>query len=318
MKAAIRSRYGSPEVLTVNDIPIPTPEDDEVLIKIHATTVNRTDCGVLMGKPHFSRLFTGIFKPRFTITGSDFAGQIEALGSHVKSFNMGDRVMGFGGMSGPGSHAEYVAFRETKGIITIPEGLSYDLAAASMEAPFYAWVGVKYLKPKVGQKALVYGATGAIGSSYVQFLKHYGVYVTAVCGGENRALVASFGADKIIDYKTEDFTKDTERYDFVFDAVGKASFTKCKRLLARKGIYVWSDGMINILLAMFTPLFGGKKVVFYPPTNIKEGISFIKTLIEHGSFKPIIDRKYPIERIADAFKYVDSGQKVGSVIITPA
>jgi NADPH:quinone reductase-like Zn-dependent oxidoreductase len=316
MKAAVCSKYGSPEMVRIKDVLIPTLNDDEILVKVYAATVNRTDCGILRGKPNISRLFTGLFKPRTTIMGTDFAGQIEAVRQKVKSFYVGDKVMGFGGMAGACSHAQYLTFPASKGVIAIPGNLTYDQAAACLEGAFYASVGMKKLKPKPGQKALVYGATGAIGSSIVQFLKYYGVYVTAVCGGENSELVASLGANKIIDYKTEDFTKDPERYDFVFDAVGKTSFSKCKRLLTKKGIFSWSDGLHNILLSMLTPLFGGKKVVFFPPTDIKGGLNFIKEVIEKGSFKPIIDRKYPIEKIVEAYTYVELGQKVGNVIIT--
>lgn len=157
---------------------------------------------------------------------------------------------------------------------------------------------------------------GAIGSSSVQFLKYYGVYVTAVCGGENFALVRSLGADKLIDYKTQDFTKDNEQYDFIFDDVGKSSYFKCKPLLTKNGAFTSSGGIEYLFLALITPIFGGKKVIFLPPKNVKTTLSFIKELVEKGNFKPIIDRKYPLEKIADAYVYVASGQKIGNVIIT--
>ena len=198
----------------------------------------------------------------------------------------------------------------------MPGNITYDQAAACLEGAFYAASGINQLKLKAGQKALVYGATGAIGSSYVQFLKYYGVYVTAVCSSEQTELIRSLGADKVIDYKTDDFTKDSEQYDFVFDAVGKSSFVNCKRLLKKNGIYTSSNGLINLFWMLITPLLGGKKVIFSPPKNIKAGLNFIKDLIEKGSFKPVIDRKYPIDKIAEAFKYVATGQKIGNVIIT--
>jgi NADPH:quinone reductase-like Zn-dependent oxidoreductase len=172
------------------------------------------------------------------------------------------------------------------------------------------------LKTTNGQKALVYGATGAIGSSYVQFLKYYGVYITAVCSGAQEELIRSLGADKVIDYKREDFTQDTEQYDFVFDAIGKSSFAKCKRLLKKNGVYIPSNGLENIFLVPITRLYGGKKVVFIPPKAINTGLSFIKDLIEKGSFKPVIDRMYPLDKICEAFAYVATGQKIGNVIIT--
>lgn len=314
MKAAVRTKYGPPQVLSIQEVEKPVPKDDEVLIKIYAVTVNRTDYAILWGKPSFSKIVTGWPKPKITTTGSDFAGVIEAVGAQVKMFKVGDRVMGFSGM-GCKSHAEYITFPEAKGISTIPAQLSFEQAAASMEGAFYASVGMKHLQPHSEQKALVYGATGAIGSATLQFLKERGVYVTAVCGGENKALVKSLGADKIYDYKTEDFTKDNERYDFIFDTVLKKGFFKCKHLLKKKGIYSWSDGLINIPLALITPLFGGKKVVFYIPKDVKEGIHFIKEMIEKKSFRPLIDRNYSLDNIVEAFEYVGSGQKIGNVII---
>jgi NADPH:quinone reductase-like Zn-dependent oxidoreductase len=177
-------------------------------------------------------------------------------------------------------------------------------------------MGIKALKPSAGQKALIYGATGAIGSSYIQFLKYLEVYVTAVCGGENRELVKSLGADKVIDYKTQDFTKDDEQYDFVIDAVGKSTFAKCKPLLKDHGLFSSASGFINIFLAMMTPLLGGKKVVSPVPKDLKINLDFVKELIEKGCFQPVIDRTYPMDRVAEAFTYVASGQKIGNVIIT--
>lgn len=318
MKAAVRSKYGLPGDLTIKELDIPTPKDDEVLIRVHACTVNRSDCHVLSGKPFFMRLFTGLFTPRAAIIGSDFTGEIAATGSGVRSFKTGEKIMGFGGALGCGSHAQYFILPEKKAIkviVPMPANITYDEAAACLEGAFYAsWI--MRLKPTAGQKALVYGATGAIGSSYVQFLKYYGVYVTAVCGAENTELVRSLGANKIIDYKNNDFTKDDEQYDFVLDGVGKTTFTKCKKLLKKKGIFSSSNGTINLLWVLITPLFGGKKVAFPGGTTIAAGLHFIKDLVEKGSFKPVIDRKYPLDKIAEAYKYVATGQKIGNVVIT--
>lgn len=319
MKAAVRSNYGSAEVLSIKELAIPTSKENEVLIKVHATTVNRSDCHVLTGRPLAMRLFTGLLKPRASIIGSDFAGEIAAVGSAVKSFKPGDNIMGFGGGLGCGAHAQYFTLPEVKAkkaMIIMPTNITYDEAAACLEGAFYAAAQINPLKPKRGQKALVYGATGAIGSSYVQFLKYYGAYITAVCRGEHSELVKSLGADKVIDYTKDDFTKDNERYDFVFDAVGKSSFVKCKKLLTKNGVYTSSGGFINLLLIYFTPLFGGKKVVFSFPKSFQDVLNIIKDLIENGNFKPVIDRKYPLEKIAEAYDYVQSGQKVGNVIIT--
>jgi NADPH:quinone reductase-like Zn-dependent oxidoreductase len=316
MKAAVRSKYGSAQVLRIKEVEIPAPKENEVLIRVYATTVNRSDCHVLSGKPLVMRLFTGLSKPKVAITGSDFAGKIEATGRNVTTFKAGDKVMGFGGVFGCGSHAQYLILPETKGMVCMPDTITYEQAAACLEGAFYAACTIHKLQPHAGQKALVYGATGAIGSSMVQFLKFYGVSVTAVCRGEHSELMKSLGAHKIIDNTKEDFTKDSERYDFVLDAVGKTSFMQCKSVLKKKGVYTSSEGFINLFWALVTPLFGGKKVVFYPPKNIKEELRFIRDLLQKGQFRPVIDRIYPIEKIADAFAYAASGQKVGNVVIT--
>ena len=319
MKIAFRARYGPPEVLSIKEVETPVPKDNELLIKVYAATVNRSDYHILTGRPFFMRLFIGLFKPKLPTTGTDFAGQIEAIGKNVTSFKVGDNVMGFdGGLFGIESHAQYILLPETKAIkitVNIPNNLKFEEAAACLEGAFYAAAQVNPLKPKRGQKALVYGATGAIGTSYLQFLKYYGVFTTAVCRVENTDLVTSLGADKVIDYTTEDFTKDEERYDFVFDAVGKSSFFKCKKLLKKKGGYTSSGGGINLFLLLIAPLLGGKRVFFSFPKAIAAQLNFIKDLVEKGSFRPVIDREYPIDKIAEAYRYVASGQKIGNVVI---
>lgn len=314
MKAAIRTKYGLPELLKIQEVDLPTPNDNEVLVKVYATTVSRTDNHLLEGTPFIMRLFSGLFKPRLPITGTDFAGQIESTGKNVSAFKTGDNVMGFGFM-GLQSHAQYITIPEDKAIITMPGNISYEEAAACIEGAFYAHNLVENIKPVARQNALVYGATGAIGSSTLQFLHLKGVSVTAVCNGEHSELVKSLGADRIIDYKKEDFTKDREQYDFILDSIGRSTFAKCKPLLKKKGIYSSAGGM-NLLLVLITPLLGGKKVVFAPPKNLKGFLSFIKDLLEKGKFKPVIDRKYPLDKIVEAFSYVASGQKIGNVIIT--
>ncbi len=319
MKAAVRTKFGLPGDLTIKEIDKPIPKENEVLIKVYASTVNRSDCHVLSGEPKYMRLFVGFSKPKESIIGSDFTGQVEAVGSTVKAFKTGDKIMGFGGVFGCGAHAEYFVLSEKKAIeymVLMPDNLDYEQAAACLEGSFYAASGINQLKLKTGEKALVYGATGAIGSAYVQFLKYYGVYITAVCESKNFDLMRSLGADKLIDYKTEDFTKDNEQYDYVFDAVGKKSFFECKSLLNKKGQFSSSAGLGNIFLAMITPLFGGKKVLFGAPKDIAGELNFIKRLVEKGKYKPVIDRKYPLEKIAEAYTYVASGQKIGNVIIT--
>lgn len=316
MKASIRVKYGQPgEVLSIKEIDKPTPKDDELLIKVYASSANRTDYHVLTGKPFFMRFFTGLFKPGLIVTGSDFAGQVEATGAAVTAFKAGDKVMGFGGVFCIGSHTGYITFSESKGIVLMPGNITYEQAAACLEGTYYAASGINYLKPTAGKKALVYGATGAIGSADVQFLKYYGVYVTAVCGGEHAGLMRSLGADKVIDYKTQDFTKDEERYDYIFDAVDKTGFLKCKPLLKKNGIFTSSGGFEFLAWSFITKITGGKKVLFIPPKDIKGNLGFIKKLIEEGRFRPLIDRTYPLDKIAEAFTYVGTGLKTGNVII---
>jgi NADPH:quinone reductase-like Zn-dependent oxidoreductase len=319
MKIAFRAKYGPPEVLSIKEVEIPRPKDDELLIKVYAATVNRSDYHILTGRPFFMRLFIGLHKPKLSTTGTDFAGQIEATGKNVTSFKIGDKVMGFdGGLLGIRSHAQYLLLPESKAkkiAANIPCSLRYEEAAACLEGAFYAAAQVNPVKPKPGQKALVYGATGAIGSSYVQFLKYYGVYTTAVCRSEHTQLVTYLGADKVIDYTREDFTKDSERYDFIFDAVGKSSFFKCKKLLKKRGGYTSSGGFINLFLLLITPLLGGRRVFFSFPKGIAAQLAFIKDLVEKGSFKAVIDRKYPIDKIVEAYRYVASGQKIGNVVL---
>jgi NADPH:quinone reductase-like Zn-dependent oxidoreductase len=315
MKAAVRSKYGLSDVLEIKEIDKPVPKDNEVLIKVYAATANRTDCHILWGKPFFMRFFTGLLKPGIATTGTDFAGQVETTGKNVTLFKPGDRVIGFEFM-GLRSHAQYIVLPDTKDIVSIPDNISYEQAAACIEGAFYAINGIQQVNPGPEHKALVYGATGAIGSSFVQFFKFYGTYITAVCSGENSELVRSLGADKVIDYKKEDFTKDNELYDFVFDAVGKTTFGKCKPLLKPKGVFSSSGGLENLFLAIVTPLFGGKKVLFKPPKNVKACLQFIMNLAEKGNFKPVIDRTYPLDKIAEAFTYVATGQKIGNVIIS--
>jgi len=320
MKAAFRTIYGNSSVLSIKELDTPIPKPQEVLIRVHAATVNRTDCHVLWGKPPFMRLLTGLSRPKLATTGCDFAGKIVAVGEKVTSFKAGDRVMGFGGVLGCGSHAEFLLLSEIKAlksIVSCPEELSYEDAAACIEGAFYAQGGIRFLNPKPGQKALVIGATGAIGSATLQLLKSCGVTVTAVCKGQNAQLIKSLGADKVIDYEKQDFTKDDEQYDYIFDSVGITRFSKCKHLLTKQGVFTSSGGDMNHLwMALITPLGNGKKVMFRAPRNVPDGLNFIKEEIRKGKFKPVIDRKYPLDKIAEAFDYVGTKQKIGNVILT--
>ena len=318
MKAAVYEKYGSPSVLKIKIVEKPTPKDNEVLIRVYATTVNRTDCAMLRAEPFIMRFFTGLLKPNKSILGTDFAGKIEAVGKGVESLKIGDKVFGFDD-SGLSSHAQYMTLSEYKALTTIPNNISYEQAAASMEGAHYAYNFINKVNLKSGQKVLVNGATGAIGSAAVQLLKYFGANVTAVCNTKNIELVKSIGANKVIDYTKEDFTKNNEKYNFIFDTVGKSSFTKCKPLLQSGGVYISSElGSMaqNPFFALITPIIGNKKVIFPIPTDCRRSVLFIKKLSEEGKFKAVIDRKYSLEEIAEAYRYVEKGQKTGNVVIT--
>lgn len=318
MKAAVRTQYGPPASLQILDLPKPIPRENDILVRVHASTVNRTDVAVLTGKPFIMRFFTGLVKPTLPSTGTDFAGVVEAVGTNVQTFKPGDRVCGFDDQ-GLGSHAQYLVVPHTKAIITLPDNITYEQAAASLEAAHYAINFLNKLPLQAGQTVMLNGGTGAIGSAMVQFLKNKGVAVTATCRTEHLELVRSLGAQKVIDYTREDFTQDERQYDFVLDAVGKSTFGKCKRLLKPGGIYISSElgpGAQNPFLALLTPLTGGKKVIFPLPTDIKASLAHIKSMWEQGAFSPLIDKRYPLEKIGEAFVYVASEQKVGNVVLS--
>jgi NADPH:quinone reductase-like Zn-dependent oxidoreductase len=318
MKAAVQTRYGPPEVVRISEVEKPTIKDDEVLVKVHATTVNRTDCACRAARPFFMRFFTGLTRPRATVLGNEFAGVVDAVGSAVTSFKVGDHVFGYN--EGPfGAHAEYMSIPQDGSLATMPANVTYEQAAASTEGSHYALSHIRAAKIQSGQDVLVYGATGAIGSAAVQLLKSLGAIVSAVCDTDNVELVRGLGAERVIDYTAEDFTKDEQTYDVVLDSVGKSSFSQCKRLLKPDGIYLSSAlGPLaqNPFLALIAPLHGGKKVMFPIPKHDQEMVGYFKELIESGKFKPVIDRTYPLDQIVEAYRYVETGQKTGNVVIS--
>jgi NADPH:quinone reductase-like Zn-dependent oxidoreductase len=319
VKAAVRTRYGPPEVVRIAEVDEPTVRDHDVLVKVYVTTVNRTDCGFRAAKPFFIRFFTGLTKPRATILGTEFAGAVEAVGRDVTSFNVGDDVFGFSEWRF-GTHAEYLSMPEDGSLATMPANLTYEEVAPSTEGSHYALSLITKAKIRGGHDVLVNGATGAIGSAAVQLLKSLGAVVTAVCATAQVELVRGLGADRVIDYTAEDFTKDAKTYDVVFDAVGKSSFGRCKRLLKPGGIYLSSDlGPLsqNPILALITRLFGGKKVMFpLPPKYEQERVRYFREMLESGKFKPVIDRRYRFDEIVEAYRYVEAGQKIGNVVIS--
>lgn len=317
MKAAVYRQYGPPEVVSIQEIPKPIPGEDEILIKVFATTVNRTDSGFRSAEYFVSRFWSGLLKPKLPVLGCEFAGEIEGVGQMVSEYKVGDRVFGYDDEKF-GGHAEYLIAKETGALALIPEGFSFEMAAPLTEGAHYALGIIRSTKVKKGDHVLVYGATGAIGSAAVQLLKAMEIKVTAVCNSRNLELVKSLGANEVIDYQTNDFTKTTSRFEAVLDCVGKSSFHQCKPLLKSKGSYVSTElgkNGENIWLALITPLFRGKKVLFPIPETKKEDILFLKELAENQKFRPVIDRVAPFEEIVEAHRYVEKGQKTGNVVV---
>ena len=318
MKAIVYTQYGPPEVVHLQEVERPSPKGNEVLIKIHATTVNRTDCGFRLPRPFIVRFFSGLFRPKRKILGSELAGEIEATGKDVTLFKKGDQVFGLTDNSF-GAHAEYKCLPETASIVTKPANMNFDEAAAVCDGAILALSQIKKLDLQKGLKILIYGASGSIGSAGVQLAKHFGAKVTAVCNTKNLELLKSLGAEELIDYTKDDFTKNGRVYDVVIDAVGKSSFFRCKNLLKDGGVYISTDlGFLsqNPFLALWTRFIGKKRVLFPIPKDSKEDIMFLKELIEAGKYKAVIDRRYPLEQIVEAYRYVETGQKTGNVVIT--
>jgi NADPH:quinone reductase-like Zn-dependent oxidoreductase len=318
MRAAVHTTYGPPEVVGICEVQKPATGADEVLVRVHATTVNRTDCAVRAAKPFFMRLFTGLARPRATILGCEFAGVVEGVGIGVTSFTVGERVFGY--REGPfGAHAEYLSIPQNGSVATVPANVTFAQAAASTEGSHYALTHIRGAKVRRGQDVLVYGASGGIGSAAVQLLKSLGATVTAVCDTGHLELVRGLGADRVIDYTAEDFTQDEQRYDAVLDSVGKSSFGRCRPLLKPGGVYISSElGPMaqNPLLALIAPLQRGRKVRFPIPSHDQELMGYLRGLLESGEFRPVIDRTYPLDRIIEAYHYVEAGQKTGNVVIS--
>ena len=313
MLAVVHDRYGPPEVLRIEQVEKPVPKDDEVLVRVRATTVNQTDCHMRRARPLFWRLMLGLRRPKRRILGLEFAGEVEAVGSAVTSFSPGDRVFGMA----PGTHAQYVCVRESRLIAPMPEGSTFEEAAALCDGAYQGYGNLKHANVGKGTRLLVYGASGSLGTAAVQFGKHhFGAHVTAVCNGRNVELVRSLGADEVVDYEREDFTRRGERYDVVLDAVGKHSFLRSRRALAEPGLYVATDRMVNFPLALLTR-WSKKKVVFAFERRIpRDSMLLVKELVEDGRYRPVVDRTYPLEQVVDAARYVDSWQKAGNVVLT--
>lgn len=321
MKAMVCTRYGSPDVLRLQQVDKPVPREHEVLVKIHAATATTTGLGARTGKPAFARLFSGLTKPKNSILGVEFAGTIAAVGTDVTTFAVGDPVFGMTGATTPGAYAAYKCMPEDGAMLSLPDNISYDDAAAIVEGGLTA---VNFLHNRAdvqpGQKVLIYGASGSVGTASIQVAKYLGADVTAVCGSASFALVKAIGADHVIDYRKEDFTNNGRQYDIIFDTVGKRSFATCRDSLTPDGIYLDSGSVKTIWPMLWTSVFGRKKAILAATyvrsaSEIKKDLILLKQLIEAGAIKAVIDRSYPLEQTADAHRYVETGRKKGNVVI---
>lgn len=324
MKTIAYHKYGAPEVLCLEQAEKPSPKDDEVLIRIHATAVSSADCFYRQGKPFVARLFSGPIKPKHPVLGTQFAGEIEAVGKDVSLFKPGDQVYGATGVR-MGTYAEYTCLPEDEAICLKPANMTFAEAVGISESactalPFLRDTG----KIKAGQKVLINGASGAVGTSAIQFAKFYGAEVTGVCSTPNLALVTSLGADHVIDYTAQDFTQTGDTYDIIFDAIGKNSFSRCKKALKSGGIYMTTVPSLTILFQMLWTSKFGKKRALFAATGMRKGwkkakdLAFVKKQVEAGLIKPTLDRVYALEQAAKAHAYVDRGRKKGNVVLAMA
>ena len=313
----MRTRYGPPEVVHIADVPPPEAGPGEVRVAVHATTVNRTDCGIRAAKPFFIRALTGLLRPRTVILGTEFAGVVESAGPGVTRFSAGDRVFGYSPRFG--AHAEFLSVSQDGLVAAVPVGLPFEDVAPGTEGAHYALSIIRKAGISGGQDVLVNGATGAIGSAAVQLLADLGARVTAVCGSAHAGLVRGLGADRVIDRDAVDFTKDGHRYDAVFDAVGKSSIGRCRPLLKPRGLYLTTDlgpWSQNAILPALTRLGRGRRVMLPTPIENQEIVEYLRERIASGRFRPVVDRRYLLEQIVEAYRYVETGQKVGNVVIT--
>ncbi|TMG43721.1 MAG: NAD(P)-dependent alcohol dehydrogenase [Chloroflexi bacterium] len=323
MRAVVYDRYGPPDVLRLADVERPVPKEDEVLVQVHATTVNRLDVHTReanrrggLGVSLLSRLVSGVRRPRQRILGSEFAGEVAAVGAGVSEFAVGDRAFGNSGLRF-GAHAEFMCIREGARIAHMPAGIGFEEAAPVSDGGLNALTCLRQADLRDGRTILIYGASGAIGTAGVQLARHFGADITAVCSTKNLELVKSLGADRVIDYTREDFTRNGQTYDVIFDAVGKLPFTRCRASMKAAGIFLPTDGFGNLMRALWPSRRGDKKVVFQiPPRQTKQDILFLKDLVEARKFRAVIDRTYPLEDVVEATRYVETEQKTGNVVLT--
>jgi len=318
MKAVICSKYGSPDVLKFEEVAKPIPKDNEVLIKVHTAVVGPADCAFRKGDPFIVKIIYGLKKPKYSIMGTEFAGEIVEIGKDVTLFKKGDAVIGLS-PDKFGAHAEFMCLAESKPMILKPKNMTFVDSVALCDGSPTSLTFLKIAaKIKSGDKVLINGASGAVGSAAVQLAKYYGGEVTGVCGTTNVGLVKSLGADYAIDYSKEDFTNSNKKYDIVFDTVGKSSFNECRNILSQKGIYLSTFPSLGIVFQMLLTSFSnGKKVKFVTAGLMqnKDNLNFLKKLAEEGTLKPLVDRVFSLEHTTEAHRYVDMGHKKGSAVI---
>ena len=321
MKAIVCTNYGAPEVLELQEVDKPVPKEDEVLIKVHAATVTAAGLIGRKGKPFFTRIFSGLTRPRKNILGMELAGEIEAVGANVYLYKKGDQIFGLTGMT-LGSNAEYKCLSKEAAVITKPANLNYEESAAIIEGGLTALNFLKSIgKIRPGQKVLIYGASGSVGTASIQIAKYYGAEVTGVCSTRNIEMVKELGADAVVDYTKEDFTQNSQTYDIIFDTVGKRSFLSCRDSLKPEGLYLDAAGLSTVFHMIWTSMFSRKKAILSatymrPTMALKHDLALLKKLIESGKVKPVIDRRYPLEQTARAHSYVETGRKKGNVVLT--
>ena len=316
MKAVVQDRYGPPDVLKIEDVDRPVPKADEILIRVHASTVSQTDTHVRAAHPFFWRLIGGLRRPKWRTLGVDLAGEVEAVGSAVTEFNVGDAVFGSPSSSYFGSHAEYVCSRTDRALTLKPAGMSFEEAAAVYDGGSQALSALRQAEVKPGDRLLIYGASGSLGTAAVQLAKHFGAQVTGVTSTKHVELVRSLGADEVIDYTRHDFTKTGQTYDAIIDAVGKQSFRHGRRALKPGAVFVATDGLENVLTWAALRLARRKRLRFASGRRTKEDVELLKHLIEAGEYRAVIDRTYPMADVAEAHRYVEAWHKAGNVVLT--
>jgi NADPH:quinone reductase-like Zn-dependent oxidoreductase len=314
MKAVVQDRYGPPEVLRVEDVEKPVPKDDEVLIRIHASTVSQTDTHIRAAHPFFWRLIGGLRRPRWRTLGVELAGEVEAAGAAVTEFKVGDQV--FGQPRLIGAHAEFICLRESAALAHKPAAISFEEAAAVCDGADQALATLRVADVREGQRIVIYGASGSLGTAAVQLAKNIGAHVTGVCSTRHVDLVRSLGADEVVDYLREDYTKNGQAYDAIIDAVGKDSYRRGRRALKPGGVYVATDGLRNFFWALWTWRIGEVRLKFAAGRRTKRDVVFMKGLIEAGKYRPVIDRLYPMEQVVEAHRYVETWHKTGNVVLT--